>query len=136
ELTRLVEEAPRNANLRVWVEGMNLEGEDIAKGVLLPLGEPGTARERLGKMGLTVMSLGDQVQVAAVRFGSPAEKLGLEQGFAIASIELPAADRPDKEWMYLPAFALLALVWAMQKPRQRRREAESAAARAAERTQA
>jgi len=70
------------------------------------------------------MSLGDQVQVAAVRFGSPAEKLGLEQGFAITSIELPAADRPDKEWMYLPAFALLALVWAMQKPRQRRREAE------------
>jgi TRAP-type uncharacterized transport system fused permease subunit len=124
ELTRLVEEAPRNANLRVWVEGMNLEGEDIAKGVLLPLGEPGTARERLGKMGLTVMSLGDQVQVAAVRFGSPAEKLGLEQGFAITSIELPAADRPDKEWMYLPAFALLALVWAMQKPRQRKREAE------------
>jgi hypothetical protein len=38
--------------------------------------------------------------------------------------------------MYLPAFALLALVWAMQKPRQRRREAESAAARAAERRQA
>ena len=135
ELTRLVEAAPRNGNLRVWVEGMNLEGQDIAKGVLLPLGEPGNARERLGKMGLTVMTLGDQVQVAAVRFGSPAEKLGLEQGFAIASIELPAAERPDKEWMYLPAFALIALVWAMQKPRQRRREAERAAALADERTQ-
>ena len=125
ELTRLVEEAPRNGNLRVWVEGMSLEGQDIAKGVLLPLGEKAaSARERLGAMGLTVMALGDQVQVAAVRFGSPAEKLGLEQGFNIVNIELPSGERPDKEWMYLPAFALLALVWAMQKPRQRRREAE------------
>ncbi|MDX9718112.1 MAG: DUF3394 domain-containing protein, partial [Thauera sp.] len=59
----------------------------------------------------------------------------LEQGFAIASIELPAAERPDKEWMYLPAFALIALVWAMQKPRQRRRAAERAAALADKRTQ-
>ncbi|WP_435751387.1 DUF3394 domain-containing protein [Thauera sp. AutoDN2] len=49
---------------------------------------------------------------------------------------MPAAERPDKEWMYLPAFALIALVWAMQKPRQRRRAAERAAALADERTQA
>ncbi len=128
ELTRLVEEAPRNGNLRVWVEGMNLEGQDISKGVLLPLGEKANARERLGAMGLTVMALGDQVQVAAVRFGSQAEKLGLEQGFAITTIEIPSGERPAKEWMYIPAFALLALVWAMQKPRQRRREAERARA--------
>ncbi|MHB8785918.1 MAG: TRAP transporter permease [Thauera sp.] len=128
ELTRLVEEAPRNGNLRVWVEGMNLEGQDISKGVLLPLGEKANARERLGAMGLTVMALGDQVQVAAVRFGSQAEKLGLEQGFAITTIEIPSGERPAKEWMFIPAFALLALVWAMQKPRQRRKEAERAQA--------
>jgi hypothetical protein len=130
ELTRLVEEAPRNGNLRVWVEGLSLEGQDISKGVLLPLGEKaGSARERLGSMGLTVMALGDQVQVAAVRFGSQAEKIGLEQGYTFTRIELPSGARPDKEWMYLPAFALIALVWAMQKPRQRRHEAERLAAR-------
>lgn len=76
-----------------------------------------SARERLGKMGLTLMSLGDQVQVAAVRFGSPAEKLGLEQGFNITTIELPSGARPDKEWMQVPAYALLFLVWWMQKRR-------------------
>jgi hypothetical protein len=130
ELTRLVEEAPRNGNLRVWVEGLSLEGQDISKGVLLPLGEKaGSARERLGSMGLTVMALGDQVQVAAVRFGSQAEKIGLEQGYTFTRIELPSGARPDKEWMYLPAFALIALVWAMQKPRQRRHEADRLAAR-------
>ncbi|HRP74865.1 MAG TPA: TRAP transporter fused permease subunit, partial [Rhodocyclaceae bacterium] len=121
ELTRLVEEAPPNANLRVWVEGMSLEGRDIEKGVLLPLGQPApTARERLGAIGLTLMTLGDDVQVAAVRFGSRAERLGLEQGFRIATIELPAVDRPAKEWIYIPALALLALVWFMQRMRIRK----------------
>ncbi|HAG75442.1 MAG TPA: C4-dicarboxylate ABC transporter, partial [Thauera sp.] len=62
ELSRLVEEAPRNGKLRIWIEGMSLEGRDISKGVLLPLGERGPARERLNAMGLTVMSLGDDVQ--------------------------------------------------------------------------
>ncbi|HRM69872.1 MAG TPA: TRAP transporter permease [Thauera phenylacetica] len=128
ELTRLVEEAPRNGNLRVWVEGMNLEGQDISKGVLLPLGNKAEkASERLGAMGLTVMTLGDQVQVGAVRFGSQAEKLGLEQGYSITAIEIPSGERPAKEWMFIPAFILLGLVYAMQKPRQRRAEAERAA---------
>jgi TRAP transporter 4TM/12TM fusion protein len=89
ELNRLVEESPRNGKLRVWVEGTTAGRPDITKGVLLSLGEPGTARERLASMGLMVMALGDQVQVATVRFGSPAEKLGLEQGFNIKHIEVP-----------------------------------------------
>ena len=125
ELTRLVEEAPRNAKLRVWVEGITLEGKEITKGVLLSLGEPGKASERLGRMGLTTMSLGDQVQVAAVRFGSPAEKLGLEQGFNLKHIEVPNPGRPDKEWIFIPTLMLLALVWFMQRAR---RERESTAA--------
>ncbi|WP_281983710.1 TRAP transporter permease [Azonexus hydrophilus] len=125
ELTRLVEDAPRNAKLRVWVEGITLEGKEITKGVLLSLGEPGKASERLGRMGLTTMSLGDQVQVAAVRFGSPAEKLGLEQGFNLKHIEVPNPGRPDKEWIFIPTLMLLALVWFMQRAR---RERESTAA--------
>ena len=121
ELSRLVEEAPRNGNLRVWVEGITLEGDEMSKGVLLPLGEPAaSANERLKKMGLTVMALGEDVQIAAVRFGSQAEKLGLEQGFTIKTIELPSGERPAKEWMYIPAFLLLGLVWFMQKRRARR----------------
>jgi len=121
ELSRLVEQAPRNGNLRVWIEGISLEGRDISKGVLLPLGEPAaSARERLNQMGLTVMTLGEDVQIAAVRFGSQAEKLGLEQGFTIRTIELPSGARPDKEWMFIPALILLGLVWFMQKGRVRK----------------
>lgn len=131
QLTQLVEEAPPNANLRVWVEGMSLEGRDIEKGVLLPLGQPAAnARERLGAIGLTLMTLGDDVQVAAVRFGSRAERLGLEQGFRIVTIELPVADRPAKEWIYIPTLALLALVWFMQRARIRKEGVRPVAAKA------
>ncbi len=117
--TELVQAAPADARLRVWVEGISLEGDDVSKGVLLPLGDPApSARERLGAMGLTVMQLGDQVQVAAVRFGSPAERLGLEQGFTVSRIELPT-DRPRKEWMYLPTLLVLAVVVMLQLRRAR-----------------
>ncbi len=123
ELTRLVEEAPRNDNLRIWVEGISLEGEEVSKGMLLPLGDTApSARERLGRVGLTLMSLGDEVQVAAVRFGSQSEKLGLEQGYKIARIEVPSVDRPSREWMFVPALALLGFVWFAQTRRARRQQ--------------
>jgi len=116
ELMALVEQAPADERKRIWVEGLNLEGKEIRKGVLLPLGEPGTARDRLKRIGLTMMTLGSDVQVAAVQFGSQAEKLGLEQGFKVTAIEMPA-DRPDKEWMFIPALALLGVVVMLQRRR-------------------
>jgi TRAP transporter 4TM/12TM fusion protein len=119
ELMKLVEEAPPGSSKRIWVEGTNLDGKDIRKGVLLPLGDAAPARERLRKVGLTVVPLGSDVQIAQVQFGSRAEKLGLEQGFKVATIEMPA-DRPAKEWMFLPAIALLALVVFVQRARLRR----------------
>ncbi|WP_119353433.1 TRAP transporter permease [Azohydromonas sediminis] len=127
ELMTLVEAAPAGERKRVWVEGVNLDGKEIRKGVLLPLGDPGPARERLRRIGLTVMTLGDEVQIAAVQFGSTAEKLGLEQGFRITQIEMPA-DRPPKEWMYLPALLLLGVVVAAQRARLKRGPASHPAA--------
>jgi TRAP transporter 4TM/12TM fusion protein len=121
QLMQQVQAAPANDKLRVWVTGTTLEGRDVAKGVLLPLGAPApTARERLANIGLTVLTLGDAVQIAAVRFGSQAEKLGLEQGFVFSEIELPATNRPDKEWIFVPTLLLLAGVWWLQRRRQRR----------------
>jgi hypothetical protein len=116
QLMALVESAKPGERKRVWIEGQNLDGRDIRKGVLLPLGEAGPARERLRRLGLTVVPLGNEMQIAQVQFGSQAEKLGLEQGFKVASIELPA-DRPAKEWMFLPALALLGVVVVLQRRR-------------------
>ncbi len=119
QLMTLVEQAKPGERKRIWIEGTNLDGKDIRKGVLLPLGDAGPARERLRRIGVTIVPLGDQMQIAQVQFGSQAEKLGLEQGFNVTGIELPA-DRPAKEWMYLPALALLALVIVLQRGRLRR----------------
>ncbi len=119
ELNEMVAKAPADARQRFWIEGMNLDGKEIRKGVLLPLGAEGTAPERLKRAGLQVMALGDKIQVAAVQFGSTAEKLGIEQGFDITQVEVPA-DRPAKEWAFIPALALLALIVMLQLGRARR----------------
>ena len=119
ELTELIAKAPADARQRIWIEGINLDGKEIKKGVLLPLGAEGTAPERLKRVGLQLMPLGDKMQVAVVQFGSTAEKLGIEQGFDITQVEV-AADRPDKEWMFVPAMGVLALIVMMQRARRRR----------------
>ncbi len=113
------EKLPANANLRIWVEGLSLEGEEVKKGILLPLGpRKDNPRERLADVGISVMQLGDAVQISTVKFGSRADKLGLEQGFNIVMIEEPS-QRPDKEWVYVPTLALLGLIVWLQRRRQK-----------------
>ncbi|MDP1648009.1 MAG: TRAP transporter permease [Rubrivivax sp.] len=128
-LMELVEAAKPGERKRIWIAGTNLDGKDIRKGVLLPLGAAGPARERLRRIGLTVVPLGGDMQIAQVQFGSQAEKLGIEQGFKIASIELPA-ERPAKEWMFIPALVLLALVVLLQLARLRAQKPAALPARA------
>jgi len=111
-----IEAAPANTGKRVWIEGMNMDGKDIRKGALIPLGAPGDAKTRLASAGLTVMPDGDTLMVVGVKFGSTAEKLGIEQSFHITSVEVPA-DRPAKEWLFLPAFAVLGLIVFLQRRR-------------------
>jgi TRAP transporter 4TM/12TM fusion protein len=108
---------PDGASLRLWIEGLSIEGKDVKKGVLLPLGpRADNARARFDAVGVKVMPQGDTIQVLAVKFGSRAEKLGIEQGFAITAIELPS-ERPAKEWVYLPALLLLGLIVWLQRRR-------------------
>jgi TRAP transporter 4TM/12TM fusion protein len=116
QMGQLIEEAPANTSKRIWVEGISLDGKDVRKGVLLPLGEPGTVRERLAHAGLNAMAQGNELLITQVKFGSVSEKLGLEQGYRIVSAEV-LADRPDKEWMFVPALALLLFVAALQRRR-------------------
>jgi hypothetical protein len=116
EIMKVIEEKPAGERLRMWVEGQTIEGKDVKKGVLLPLGPKAPARERLKSIGLTLVPLGTDVTVGQVQFGSQAEKLGLEPGFKISAIELEA-ERPDKEWMFVPAFLLLAISFLLQRAR-------------------
>jgi hypothetical protein len=126
-MNQLIEEAPANAGKRLWIEGTNLNGDDVRKGVLLPLGPQAPARERLSSAGVSVVAQGDELLISGVKFGSRAEKLGMEQGFRIVSAEVPA-ERPAKEWMFLPALLLLVIVMGLQRLRRPRKGVATAAA--------
>jgi len=115
-MVQSIEAAPPQTGKRVWIEGLNMDGKEIRKGVLIPLGEAGDAKTRLASAGLTVMPDGDALMVVGVKFGTVAEKLGIEQSFRITSVEVPA-DRPAKEWWFVPALLLLAVVVVLQRRR-------------------
>jgi TRAP transporter 4TM/12TM fusion protein len=107
--------------LVVAIAGQNLNGEEQTKTVALPMGEGATGRERLRNGGVTLTQLGNELEVAAVKFGSRAKKLGVEQGYKITELRLPNPNRPSQHWVFIPA-ALLALgVWWLQGLRLRRR---------------
>lgn len=111
---------PDQGTLVLVIKGTTLEGEEVEKTVAVQLGAQGPdGRARLADAGLTLMTLGDAVQVGAVRFGSQARKSGFEQGWDIAHVQVPT-DRPSKNWFLLPGMLLMALVWGLQGRRMRR----------------
>ncbi|MCH8506067.1 MAG: DUF3394 domain-containing protein, partial [Ectothiorhodospiraceae bacterium] len=114
-----IEELPEGAPLRFRVEGMDSDGRDVSRVVMLPLGAEGEGVERLQESGLMVMRLGDQVQISNVSYGSPADRQALSSGQRITRVLQPA-DRPDRRWFFLPALALLGLIWWWQRRRLRR----------------
>ncbi|MCC2595800.1 TRAP transporter fused permease subunit [Pusillimonas sp. MFBS29] len=129
ELLKVAAEMPPKGRLVVQIKGMSLEGDDKQKTVAVPLAAlpensqatgDAAGMARLSAAGVTVMALGDHVQVAAVRFGSQARRAGWEQGWDIAEVKVPNPNRPSEFWFYVPALLILALVWFKQEVRLRR----------------
>ena len=105
--------------LVVAIAGSDLDGTAITKTVAIPMGKGDNGREKLRDAGVTLSQLGTDLEVAAVKFGSRAKKLGLEQGYKIVELRLPNPARPSQHWVFIPA-ALIALgVWWLQGQRAR-----------------
>jgi hypothetical protein len=104
------------------LKGTTIEGDEKVKTVALQLSAPAAAaadgRKRLQDAGLTLVSLGGNVQVAQVKFGSRAQKSGFEQGWDVQTLKVPSG-RPSAHWFYLPALLLAGLVWWSQGRRMR-----------------
>ncbi|HET9821634.1 MAG TPA: TRAP transporter permease [Burkholderiaceae bacterium] len=116
---------PAGDRLVLVIAGTTIEGDELRKTVAVNLGAAeADGRKRLNAAGLTLVSLGGQLQVAGVKFGSAARKSGFEQGFEIAEVKVPSG-RPSAHWFYLPGFALLVLVWLAQGRRMKAQEAAS-----------
>ena len=102
---------PANGRLVMVIRGQTIEGDDVRKTVAVRLGAAGDdGRKRLADAGLTFAGLGDALKVSGVKFGSRAKKAGIDQGYDLERVEVPSG-RPSPYWFYLPALALVALVW-------------------------
>jgi hypothetical protein len=102
---------PADERVIVVLKGTTIEGDEKAKTVALQLGAAGAdGRKRLQEAGLTLVTLGGNVQVAQVKFGSRAQKSGFEQGWDVQTLKVPSG-RPSAHWFYLPALLLAGLVW-------------------------
>lgn len=129
EALSIAAELPPGGRFVAVLSGMNLEGDELRKTVAVAVPElpkdsqatgADAGRQRLSESGITVMPLGDMVQIASVRFGSSAVRAGWEQGWDVEEVLVPNPRRPSEFWVYIPAFAVLALIWAMQGRRMRR----------------
>jgi hypothetical protein len=111
-------EQPKDAYLRMWVSGENFSGDAVRKVVLLPLGAKGpSGEERLQKSaGLTLSIQDGKMMVEDVAFNSPAQQASIDFDWEIERVQVPA-ERPAKEWFYIPALLLLGLVMLVQRRR-------------------
>jgi TRAP transporter 4TM/12TM fusion protein len=116
EIFRVAKDLGEKERLVLVIKGTNIEGEDVRKTVAVQLAEAGDGRKRLAASGLTISAFGDDVRVAAVRFGSRAKKSGFEQGFEVAAVKV-ATQRPSEHWVYIPALALIVFVYFLQRRR-------------------
>ncbi|HVE48637.1 MAG TPA: TRAP transporter permease [Casimicrobiaceae bacterium] len=105
------EKLSRDEWLIVGIKGENLAGEPVTKTVAFPVGDGVNGRERLRAGGITLSQLGSDIEVAAVKFGSQARKLGVEQGYRVTEIRLPNPERPSVYWVLIPASLLVAGLW-------------------------
>ena len=114
--------------LIVSVKGESIEGDHVTKLVALPMGQGRDGRERIRNAGVTLVQ-GEKIQIANVKFGSQARKLGVEQGYTIEEVKLPNPRRPAVYWSFIPAGLVALLVWVVQGRRRRRAEPAPRAAR-------
>ena len=117
QIYEVVEAMPVNSLIRVHVIGETLEGDAVDKVVMLPLGAAGNGAERLATAaGLELRLESGKFLVDNLTFGGAAERQQIDFDWEVADIQRKA-DRPSKQWFFLPAFGLLALVIILQRRR-------------------
>jgi len=107
-----------DTQIRVQIVGEDLEGRQVDKVVMLPMGAKASGEDRLLEAGLELRFEDGKAYVDNVVFGSPAERQRIDFDFEVASVQIDA-DRPPRQLFYIPALALLAFIIVLQR---RRRE--------------
>jgi len=125
KLEQMVETMDPGSLLRVMLKGEKMDGSEFTKTVMLPVGNESTGVERLNAIGLETRNEEGKILIENVVFSSSAEKAGIDFDQEVLNIQLPAK-RPPKQLMFIPALALFALVWFIQRGRKNKLEAAPA----------
>jgi hypothetical protein len=116
QLVQIAGTIPQGQTLRFRVMSQSRAGDDVEKLVRLTMRTGKTGPERLRAAGLTLSSLGGNLMVQRVVFGSQAAKYGLAAGDEVKSVVVPA-DRPNPYWFAIPALLALGVVIMLQRRR-------------------
>ncbi|ART62884.1 TRAP transporter permease [Kushneria marisflavi] len=102
--------------MRVAVEGLDDYGAPMRLVIEVPVVEGDSGQARLDNLGLALRQDGETTIVDTVGWGSQASELGLDMDQTIVSVELPR-ERFAKEWLWIPALLILALIVYFQRRR-------------------
>ncbi len=117
QIYAVAEVVPAGGSLRLEAEGITIEGDEVAKTVVLPLGPAGAGEERLLNAGLELRDEDGRMIVDMIQFGSAAERAGLDFDFEITNLLVTNA-RPPSELVWIPALLLLAgIMWVQHRRR-------------------
>ncbi|GHC24948.1 C4-dicarboxylate ABC transporter [Kushneria pakistanensis] len=103
-------------SMRVGIEGINEYGAPMRLVIEVPVVEGSDGQTRLDNLGLTLRQDGDTTLVDMVGWGSQASRLGFDMDQTITSVGLPR-ERFAKEWLWIPALLVLALIVYLQRRR-------------------
>ena len=118
-LEQIVGEMDPGAQLRLVLKGEDFDGNEYTKTVMLPVGEGSTGNEKLVEIGIETRNEENRILIDNVVFSSPAERAGIDFDQEILNIQVPSK-RPPKQFMFIPAMLLLALVWFLQRGRSKK----------------
>ncbi|MGM0394340.1 MAG: TRAP transporter permease [Thermodesulfobacteriota bacterium] len=121
-LMEAMEKQDENTMIRLVIQGETMDGDEYTKALMLPVGKEGAPEDRLREVGFEVIEEDGKMLVNNMMFGSNAERMGIDFDQEIVSVMMES-DRPPKQLMFIPALALLGLIYFLQKRRQTPEEA-------------
>ena len=117
ELYAVAKELPEDESLVLVMEGTNVEGDDVRKTVSVQLGKPGDGQASAWRTSASrSRSWATRCGSATVKFGSRAKRGGFEQGWKVREVQI-RSDAPSEHWVFIPAYALIAFVFFLQRRR-------------------
>jgi TRAP transporter 4TM/12TM fusion protein len=121
---QMAEDLGDDASIRVRLAGENLNGDPVDAKYLLPLGPKGAAGadRLLNGAGLELRNEDGKLFIDNLEFAGVAEQLGLDFDWEVIELDVKT-ERVRKEVFYLPALALLALIYLAQTRRRKHPEA-------------